>query len=128
MSLDGYNEEANVAFEYNGPRHYSRYDDTTWEKYQQYTENDSVKRMQMRRNGVKFILVHHGIDMADWPRYLKSRLQDLGLLHESFHRFFRYMPVVPEPEVDMDPFRVIHIRQAPDGKWIQEVRYERPPQ
>jgi len=74
LELDGYNEELNIAFEYQGEQHY---------KLTYYNEYDSVKLLNIQRkdalkiklckeNGVKLIIVSCEMQLSKYNEYLTT--------------------------------------------------------
>jgi hypothetical protein len=99
LDLDGYNEEANIAFEYQGPGHYQNIFGNR-RKYLTQRINDRVKKDKLFQHDIPLIIVHYQIHESDLPNYVKSRLHDLGKLKQSYYK------------------------RVPDGKWVPNFVYQ----
>jgi hypothetical protein len=97
LSLDGYNQELGVAFEYQGRGHYEDvFNDHP--RYLAQRKNDDTKIRLCKENGVELIIIHYLIEMDVLGDYIKSRLQDLGILKPHFAiSVEQYRPLVAEP-------------------------------
>lgn len=142
LSLDGYNEELNIAYEYNGPGHYRRTtpirscEDAVTAMSE--VDKDIVKEKLLLDAGIPLIRLHFGIPMDQWEDYVMSRLLDLNALRrdarKSDGRKMTYIAEIPEPPLkkmdditslyemvdDMDA-QNRYIARA--NRWVERLRY-----
>ena len=113
LSLDGYNNNFNVAFEYQGVGHYWDVYDNIY-KYYLGRHNDLVKKQKLANQRIPLILVHCDIPFKDHVNWIKSRLFDLDLLREEYY--------IVTPATTHEPEMV----ELSDGKYIPKSRYPEP--
>jgi hypothetical protein len=79
LELDGWNEEAKIAFEYSGPLHY-RWDPKveSRERFLQRIGRDAYKKALCKQMGVALIVVDAQLPRDRIYEYLQSRLADIS--------------------------------------------------
>lgn len=123
LELDGYNPELNIAFEYNGPQHYTK-PDADIQKWYVARYNDMKKREMCEAHGTPLIILHYGIDRSRLKDYARSRLKDLGALKPDLA--FEYIELIPEQKIDDADIinSIIGVRRFGDGAPIFKHRAE----
>lgn len=97
LDLDGYSEYYRIAFEYQGPQHFTDTQNNNL-KFHYTINNDREKAKKCAENGVKLIIIPYTITRQDLPNYIRSRLYDAGVIA----RASPYMPAnLPEVSVDI---------------------------
>lgn len=84
MELDCYNQEMELALEYNGAQHYiwPNFTGQTREDFEKQQERDRLKKAMCRERGVYLIVVPHTVPYPRIPEYICFRLPEVkaGLL------------------------------------------------
>lgn len=78
LELDCYNEELQIAVEYNGEQHY-KWPNFTNQTYQQFLDQaarDQLKRELCDRNGVYLIVVPYHVPYDNIPAFIMSQLPE----------------------------------------------------
>jgi hypothetical protein len=125
IELDGYNHEAKLAFEYNGPLHYGKRPNEKDIDYQKRRQNDQTKRALMLEHGLNLLVIPYTVTNIDCRarklrgddclreniksllKYIRSRLSDLGMLKRGDwmgpnSRPYGYVAPAAEPYSDAD--------------------------
>lgn len=79
LELDGYNEKAKIALEFQGPLHTKFYPRV--ESYSAYYERllrDEFKKEQCKKHNVVLITLDVSLPPHHWKDYIQSRLADAG--------------------------------------------------
>jgi hypothetical protein len=76
IELDGYNEELQIAFEYQGEQHY-RKNHIFSNKNQKV--NDNIKKKILQEKNIILFIIPHTILLIDIPQYLKKTFSGIGL-------------------------------------------------
>ena len=81
LELDGYNEELNIAFEYDGKQHYHfvRYFHRTKKAFEEQKERDAKKDRLCGENGVVLIRIPYTVKYGDIKEYICEQVRDMGL-------------------------------------------------
>lgn len=76
LELDGYNEDLNLAFEYNGEGHYNPnfYSNKTAEDFQGILMRDKIKRELCNKHGVWLVTIPYTVKPKDIRRYILDNL------------------------------------------------------
>lgn len=75
MELDGFCQELNLAFEYQGEQHYKIGPFTRNEKALQTRKADDLQKLQLcKANGVSLALIKYTQDLSELPKFLKNFL------------------------------------------------------
>mgnify|MGYP001030246959 CR=1 FL=1 len=125
IELDGYNHDAKLAFEYNGPLHYGKRPNEKDIDYQKRRQNDQTKRQLLSDHDISLLVIPYTVTNIDCKarklrgdeclkenikqllRYIRSRLSDLKALKKGDWmgpngRPFGYVAPVSEPYKDAD--------------------------
>ena len=80
MELDGYNQELNLAFEYNGLQHYILVEKSYFNKntFKSQKERDKMKKDLCRRNGVNLVVIPYYIKHAEKLDFILKECNKLG--------------------------------------------------
>ena len=81
LELDGYNEELNIAFEYDGKQHYHfvRYFHRTKKGFEDQIERDARKDILCGVNGVILIRVPYTLKYDEIKEYICDQVRGMGL-------------------------------------------------
>jgi hypothetical protein len=124
IELDGYNHDARVAFEYNGPLHYGKRPNEKDIDYQKRRQNDQTKRQLLSDHDISLLIIPYTVTNIDCKarglrgddclrenikqllRYIRSRLFDLKMLKKGEwmgpNQPHGYMAPIGEPYTDVD--------------------------
>jgi hypothetical protein len=82
LELDMYNQEVNLACEYQGRQHYEYipfFHGPTRDKFQNQKYRDEKKAELCRKNGVRLLIVPYTIPNEKIPEFIQKELQRLGI-------------------------------------------------
>lgn len=95
LELDGYNENLKIAFEFNGPQHYTYYPKfhKHFDDFKKQLEKDYIKQTICNEKGVALISVPHTLDYDEFQNFIKNKYEkmtgkDLGDIPEYDWRDF----------------------------------------
>lgn len=80
LELDCFNDELNLAVEYNGEQHYNFCEKfhKTREDFEYQVMKDMIKAKLAEKNGINLIVVPYTIKHENIPKYLEEKLTFLG--------------------------------------------------
>lgn len=79
MELDGYNENLQIAFEFNGPQHYMFYPKyhKHFDDFKRRQESDYLKEITCKENGVTLISVPHTLDYDEFQDFIQKEYEKM---------------------------------------------------
>jgi hypothetical protein len=78
LELDGYNADAKIAIEVQGPLHTGQSKDESYARYKKRVARDQFKVARCTERGIALIVVDYRMTDAGARVYLKSRLYDIA--------------------------------------------------
>lgn len=78
LELDCYNEELQIAVEYNGQQHYTwpNFTNQTYQQFINQVRRDELKMELCDRNGVYLIVVPYNVSLDKIPEFIMSYLPE----------------------------------------------------
>ena len=124
LEIDGWNKITKIAFEYDGPYHYTlrKFEDKSKDKPEDTIAERTKRKMDAlymaaSQHGVKVIHMPYVIPPRYYRNYLASRLYDLGELKPRIN--FYYIPEVYHPRVTLyDDLAEYNRAKTPEDKQI----------
>ena len=89
MELDGYNEDLNLAFEYQGQQHEIAWGTETQEHFEQRMRDDDTKKKLCKKHGVMLILVGRKIKPDDRKDYIVKMYEEMSSNKVSIRKIAR---------------------------------------
>jgi hypothetical protein len=77
MEIDGFCQELNIGFEYQGIQHFGKQFYGT--SLEQRIADDEVKAKLCRQNGVKLFIIDYRMEYSDFPSQIKIQAKELGV-------------------------------------------------
>jgi hypothetical protein len=122
LELDGYNQELELAFEYQGP-HHTRYDTRYQKKYSGYIETvirDKLKIIGCAEHGTELIVIDYRVPRRLVGIYIRSRLYDIFKKNGKFPQFGREMPDYMSV-VKAKPIRILNFDKTLTPELLEEL-------
>ena len=85
LELDLYNEDINLAVEYNGKQHYEYVPylhQNSRDKFQTQRYRDEMKKNLCKKKNIPLIIVPYTVPLEKIPSFLKNEITKLGIINK----------------------------------------------